>query len=281
MYKRYFLRIAYDGTNYHGWQNQPNGITVQEVIEKWLAKILHVPRVVTTGCGRTDAGVHAKDFYLHFNPEVEELDIEQTMFRLGHVLPKDIAAYDLFPVHENAHTRFDAVERSYEYHMHYVRSPFYKDFSTYCNYRLDIDKMNEAAKYLIKHGDFASFSRTGGGQKTSICDVRAAYWEQNGERLIFHITADRFLRNMVRAVVGTLMDVGRNKITIEQFGEIVELADRNKAGDSARPEGLHLSKIVYPYIDENGYDIEKAVKSTTFSNFDRSGKNTIEEEKEE
>lgn len=265
MYKRYFIRIAYDGTNFHGWQRQPNGNTVQEEVEKWLSKILHVPRVVTTGCGRTDAGVHAKDFYFHCNPEQENIDVEELLFRMGHVLPKSIGIYEMFPVHENAHTRFDAVERSYEYHMHYKRSPFYRNFSTYCKSQLDFDLMNEACQHLIMKGDFAAFSRTGGGQKTSICDVRKAYWEQNGDRFVFHISADRFLRNMVRAVVGTLMDVGNKKITIDDFAQIIESGKRSLAGDSARPEGLHLSKIVYPYITEQGYDITKAEKSTTFS----------------
>ncbi len=254
MYQRYFMRIAYDGSVFHGWQRQPNAETVQEVIEKWLAKILHLPRVITTGCGRTDTGVHAKDFYLHFNPEVENLDIQDLLYKLGHVLPKEIAVYDLFPVHDMAHARYDATERSYEYHMHYKRNPFIKSFSTYCAYPLDVAKMNDAAQLLIKKGDFGAFSRMGGGQKTNICDVRSAYWEDNGERLVFHITADRFLRNMVRAVVGTLMDVGTGKISKEEFRQIILSEDRNKAGDSARPEGLHLAKIIYPYINDGVYD---------------------------
>lgn len=254
MYQRYFIRLAYDGTGFHGWQRQTCKNTVQDEMEMWLAKILRLPRVITTGCGRTDSGVHAKDFYMHFNPEVDEVDIDLLMFRLGHVLPKAISVYEMFPVHDNAHARYDAIERSYEYHMHYVRRPFYRHFSTYCSTPLDFDKMNEACSLLIKQGDFGAFSRTGGGQKTTICDVRKAYWVQNGDQFTFHITADRFLRNMVRAVVGTLMDVGRGKTSFEQFAEIIEMADRNKAGDSARPEGLFLSKIVYPYITENGYD---------------------------
>lgn len=260
MYQRYFLRIAYDGTPYHGWQRQPNGNTVQQEIENALARILRLPRVVTTGCGRTDAGVHAKDFYLHFDPELRNMDVQDTMFKLGHVLPKDISAYELFPVHSRAHTRFDAVERSYEYQLTFRRNPFTRFHTTFFRYELDVDLMNKAAEMLVFHGDFASFSKTGGGQKTTICDVRKAYWEEIDNGLIFHIRADRFLRNMIRAVVGTMTDLGRGKITLEEFKEILDSRDRTRAGDSAKPEGLALSKIVYPYINEHGYDTDLAAE---------------------
>lgn len=253
MFQRYFLRIAYDGSAFHGWQRQPNAISVQEVLEMWIKRILHLQYLATTGCGRTDTGVHAKDFYLHLNPEKDHIDIEDLMYKLGHVLPKEIAVYDMFPVHDTAHTRFDASERAYEYHIHYVRNPFIKSFSTYWPHALDMDKMNEACQYLIKKGDFAAFSRTGGGQKTTICDVRAAYWEQKDNGLVFHIRADRFLRNMVRALVGTLTEVGRGRMSIEQFQDVVLSCNRSMAGDSARPEGLHLSEIVYPYIQNGKY----------------------------
>jgi tRNA pseudouridine38-40 synthase len=257
MYQRYFLRIAYDGSAFHGWQRQPNAVSVQEVLEMWIKRILHLPFLATTGCGRTDTGVHAKDFYLHLNPEKDNIDVEDLLYKLGHVLPKDIAVYDMFPVHPTAHTRFDASERAYEYHLHYRRDPFIKSFSTYCKYTLDIDKMNEACSYLIKTGDFAAFSRTGGGQKTTICDVRAAYWEPKENGAVFHIRADRFLRNMVRAIVGTMMEVGRGKMSIEEFEEVVLSCSRVNAGDSARPEGLHLSEISYPYIINGKYHPEK------------------------
>ncbi len=254
MYQRYFLRIAYDGTEYHGWQRQPNGNTVQEEVEKWLCRVLHLPRVITTGCGRTDAGVHAKDFYLHFNPEIEELiPREEFLFKLGNAMPKDIAVYDFFAVHPNAHTRFDAVERSYEYHLHLKRNPFNRLYSTHCFYKLDFEKMNEAAKLLIFKGDFAAFSRTGGGQRTTICDVRRAEWQETEMGFVFHISADRFLRNMVRAVVGTLAEVGKGRMTLEEFKTVIDSGQRTLAGDSMRPEGLHLSKVLYPYIRDGRY----------------------------
>lgn len=260
MYQRYFLRIAYDGTKYHGWQRQPNGHSVQQEIENALARILRLPRVVTTGCGRTDAGVHAQDYYLHFDPEMHGMDTQDTLFKLGHVLNKDVSPLELFPVHSMAHTRYDAIEREYEYHVHLKRNPFVRLHSTYFHKSLDVDLMNEAAQYLIFQGDFGSFSKAGGGQKTNICDVRSAIWTQQGDRLIFRITADRFLRNMIRAVVGTMFDVGQGKITPEDFKAIIDSQDRNQAGDSARPEGLRLSRIKYAYINENGYCPELAAR---------------------
>lgn len=259
MFQRYFIRIAYDGSAFHGWQRQPNAETVQGVMEGWLGRILHLPRVITTGCGRTDTGVHARDFYFHFDPEKEEIDIPDLLYKLGHVLPKEIAVYDMFPVHSKAHARYDAVERAYEYHFHYTRNPFIKSFSTYCPHVLDTEIMNEAAKYLVKQGDFAAFSRTGGGQKTTICDVREALWEEKENGVVFHIRANRFLRNMVRAVVGTMVDVGRGKMSVKEFEKVVLSASRTNAGDSARPEGLHLTEIIYPYISDGKYMPEKRV----------------------
>lgn len=245
-WKRYFMHISYDGTNYHGWQRQLNSHSVQEEIEAALRKLLRQERVVSVGCGRTDAGVHARTFYLHFNVSNDAINMDEVFFKLNLMLPKDIGLCRIWRVHDKAHARFDASERSYEYHINQVRDPFIQRFSTYYPWKLDAEKMNEAASHLLLHTDFAAFCKTGGGQKTTICDLRKAEWEVNGDRLVFHVTADRFLRNMVRALVGSMIDVGRGRISIAQFDEIIESRQRVKAGDSVPPQGLHLTRIIYP-----------------------------------
>ncbi|MFN5295141.1 MAG: tRNA pseudouridine(38-40) synthase TruA [Flavobacteriales bacterium] len=246
LWKRYFMHISYDGTNYHGWQRQLNSHSVQEEIEGALRKLLRQERVVSVGCGRTDSGVHARDFYLHFNAEKPIENKADIFFKLNMLLPKDIGLYGLWQVDYLAHARFDANERSYEYHIHQKRDPFIERFSTFYPWELDVPKMNEAAQLMLNYSDFAAFCKTGGGQKTTLCDLRKAYWVQDDYKLVFHITADRFLRNMVRAVVGTLIEVGRGKITLEQFQAIVEGGKRTKAGESVPPQGLHLTRINYP-----------------------------------
>jgi tRNA pseudouridine38-40 synthase len=246
MWKRYFLHISYDGTNYHGWQRQLNANTIQEEIEGALRKLLRQEKVITVGCGRTDAGVHARDFYLHFNAENPILNKEEIMFKLNLMLPKDIGLFGMWQVDYLAHARFNANERSYEYHIHQKRDPFIERFSTFYPWPLDLAKMNEAAALLLNYHDFAAFCKSGGGQKTTLCDLRRAHWVQDDYKLVFHITADRFLRNMVRAVVGTLLEVGRGKLTLEQFITIVKGGKRMQAGQSAPPQGLHLTQIRYP-----------------------------------
>ncbi len=247
--KRYFMHISYDGTNYSGWQRQLNSHSIQAEVEAALCKILRQERVPTTGCGRTDAGVHARNFYFHFNTERPIENMKDIYFKLNMMLPQDIGLFKLWEVHDKAHTRFDATERSYEYHIHQVRDPFVKDFSWFCPWPLDVEKMNDAASILMNYRDFASFCKTKGAQKTTFCDVRKAYWVQNGSKLVFHITADRFLRNMVRAIVGTLLDIGKGKMTKEQFAAIIEGHSRTLASESAKARGLHLTEIKYPYID--------------------------------
>lgn len=246
MWKRYFLHISYDGTNYHGWQRQLNGHSVQEEIESALRKLLRQERVVSVGCGRTDAGVHAREFFLHFNAEKPIDKPEEIFFKLNLMLPKDIGVYRLWQVDYLAHARFDANERSYEYHIHQKRDPFAQRFSTFYPWPLDVAKMNAAALLLLRYKDFAAFCKSGGGQKTTLCDVRHAQWVVDGSKLVFHITADRFLRNMVRAIVGTLVDVGRGRISVEQFVSIIESGKRPKAGESVPAQGLHLTRICYP-----------------------------------
>ena len=245
---RYFLRFAYDGTAFHGSQRQPNGVTVQETMEQALALIFR-EEVQLTFAGRTDAGVHAHEMYAHFNIGDEEMrrEGERLVFRLNGILPDSIAIFDIYPVKENAHARFDAVRRTYEYHIIDHKDPFLCKQATRVRPGLDFAAMNESAKLLIGKQDFASFCRTNTEVKTTICDLKQAEWKEldNGHA-VFTISADRFLRNMVRAVVGTLFEVGRSKITKEQFAEVITQHNRCAAGDSAPAEGLFLTHIEYP-----------------------------------
>jgi tRNA pseudouridine38-40 synthase len=254
LWPRYFLSLSYDGSAFHGWQRQPNAISVQEVLEGALCKILRQEKVISVGCGRTDTGVHATAFYSHFNAFEEIVDTEQTIFRLNQILPHGIAIHDLFKVGDKDHTRFDATERGYHYYLHSKKDPFLYGRSMFYPYELDFEKMNQAAQLLVFKGDFSSFCKSGGGQKTNICDVRKAEWSQVGEhQWVFHIVADRFLRNMVRAVVGTLIEVGRGKISVEGMKEIIALQKRGAAGDSVHACGLYLTTVNYPYIKNKQY----------------------------
>ena len=245
---RYFLRFAYDGTAFHGSQRQPNGVTVQETMEQALALIFR-EEVQLTFAGRTDAGVHAHEMYAHFDIGDEEMrqEGERLVFRLNGILPDSIAIFDIYPVKENAHARFDAVRRTYEYHIIDHKDPFLCKQATRVRPGLDFAAMNESAKLLIGKQDFASFCRTNTDVKTTICDLKQAEWKEldNGHA-VFTISADRFLRNMVRAVVGTLFEVGRSKMTKEQFAEVITQHNRCAAGDSAPAEGLFLTHIEYP-----------------------------------
>jgi len=249
IWPRYFMHISYDGTNYNGWQRQLNGKSIQAEIEGALSKLLRVERVVTIGCGRTDSGVHARNFYLHFTIAKEIENIDDVFFKLNMMLPFDLGLYKLWQVHDKAHARFDATERSYEYHIHRVRDPFVHQFSTFFPWPLDLEIMQKGAAKLLEYKDFASFCKSRGGQRTTICDLRTAYWEILPDKLIFHITANRFLRNMVRAIVGTLLDLGRGRITLDEFVKVIEGKKRANAGDSAKPQGLHLTEVKYPFID--------------------------------
>lgn len=244
--QRYFLKIAYNGTNYHGWQVQPNAISVQEELEKAISTLLRVDRVATTGCGRTDAGVHAREFYLHFDLEVAPP--ENFVFRLNRFLPSGITVYELIKVEPEQHTRFDASSRTYEYHIHQYKDSFKDNLSAFIAGDLDVDAMNKAAAILLDYHDFASFCKANGNNKTTICDVRVAEWSTNGTALCFTITADRFLRNMVRAVVGTLLEVGQGKMKPEGMHDVLKDKDRGSAGVSVPACGLYLTKITYPYI---------------------------------
>lgn len=242
--KRYFLELAYKGTNYHGWQVQANSYTVQEEINKALSLILRCP-IETMGSGRTDTGVHARQQYLHFDIS-SVLNADDLLKRLNSVLPKDIAVYNLREVNRDAHARFSALSRSYKYYIALRKIPFEESLSWQCFRKLDLQKMNEASGILLTYRDFECFSRVKTEVNNFDCEIKEAFWEQNEEHLIFHITANRFLRGMVRAIVGTMVEIGAGKLDIEGFRSIIESKNRGKAGVSAPPEGLYLSSVIYP-----------------------------------
>lgn len=245
---RYFIRFAYDGTNFHGSQSQPNGVTVQETMEQALALIFR-ESVPLTFAGRTDAGVHAREMYAHFDLPlgVDTSIIHNLAFRLNGILPDTIAIYDILPVIDEAHARFSATRRTYEYHVIDHKDPFLLPYATRLRTPLNYAAMNEAALYLIGRQDFASFCRTHTDVKTTICNLTQAQWREVGDgHAIFTITADRFLRNMVRAVVGTLFLVGQGKMNKEQFAQVINQHQRSAAGDSAPAQGLYLTRIDYP-----------------------------------
>jgi tRNA pseudouridine38-40 synthase len=250
---RYFLKISYDGTAYVGWQIQPNGLSVQELTEKALS-LTFSERVPITGAGRTDAGVHARVMFAHFDldRELSAAEIEQTIWKMNNMLPSDIAIKDIIPVQQDAHARFDAVWRTYEYHILSRKNPFRERFAWYWQGSLDLDEMNRAAAYLVGRQDFQCFSKVHTEVNNYFCEVTAAQWHRDDESLVFTITANRFLRNMVRAVVGTLYDVGRGKISPEDLPAIIGSHDRSRAGSSVPAKGLALTRITYPYIHHSG-----------------------------
>jgi tRNA pseudouridine38-40 synthase len=243
---RYFLEIAYDGTQFHGWQIQLNAHSVQAALQQALA-LYYRHSIETTGCGRTDTGVHSTSYFLHFDLPKEIEDINKDIYKLNGLLPSDIGVLSLREVQPNAHARFDAQIRKYQYHIHSHKDPFLENRSMQSHYALDIAKMNEACNLLLKTEDFASFCKSGSDAKTTICHLQEARWEQNGHQLIFHIAADRFLRNMVRAVVGTLVDVGRDKISITEFQNAVAAKKRSAAGKSVDACGLYLTEVAYDW----------------------------------
>lgn len=245
MAQRYFLQLSYKGTNYHGWQIQPNAISVQEVMEKALSTILR-ENISVVGAGRTDTGVHASFFMLHFDSKKNKLDQTNLVYKLNRFLPSDIAVSKIFRVNNDAHARFSAVSRTYRYYISTEKNPFRTEMSYQYTVSLDVEKMNEASRLLFNYEDFTSFSRLHTDVKTNNCKIYQAEWNRDEDILVFTIKADRFLRNMVRAIVGTLLEVGRGKLSGKEFREIIEKKDRGFAGASAPPEGLFLSHIEYP-----------------------------------
>ncbi len=241
---RYFVELSYNGKNYHGWQKQPNSISVQQLVENTLSNVIRKD-ITIVGCGRTDAGVHASQFFLHFDME-EELDTENLIFKLNSCLPTDIAIYRVFSVSDKDHARFSAVFRSYEYRIFLKKNPFFTDTSWQVyNQNYDLKKMNEAAKILFEYTNFKCFSRSRTDVKTYNCKIMRAEWIQDNDVFVFHIKADRFLRNMVRAIVGTLLQIGQHKITLQDFRRIIESEDRTQAGASAKAKGLFLTEVGY------------------------------------
>jgi tRNA pseudouridine38-40 synthase len=245
---RYFLKLTYDGTAYCGWQLQPNGNTIQAELEKAMSIVFGQPLQVT-GAGRTDTGVHAREMFAHFDLERELApeEIRQALYKLNNLLPSDIAVHDLISVAPVAHARFDAVSRTYEYHILTRKDPFKERFAWYWQGMLDVEAMNRAAVHLFGVHDFQCFSKVHTDVSNFICDVQEAYWREYDGELVFTITANRFLRNMVRAVVGTMFDIGREKLQIADMERIIKSRSRGEAGSSAPAKGLSLVKIVYPY----------------------------------
>lgn len=242
---RYFAYLSYRGTAYHGWQRQPNGLSVQQVLEDALSLMLR-QTIAITAAGRTDAGVHASLMVAHFDTEDSIPDVASLIGRLNNYLPKDIAISKIVPVQQDAHARFDATSREYEYRTIDYKSPFLEGLVTRLPKGLDYSLMNEAAQTLLGRHDFASFCKVHTDVKTTFCTVTRAEWTERDSMHIFTIRADRFLRNMVRAVVGTLLEVGKHRIDIEQFKQIVAEQNRCAAGESAPAAGLYLTDITYP-----------------------------------
>ena len=246
---RYFIFFGYDGTNYHGWQIQPNANSVQQELQRALSILLRKDMEVV-GAGRTDTGVHARHMAAHFDTDRIPMEPDQLVYRLNRILPRDIAVYEVREVAPEMHARFSAISRTYHYYIHTRKDPFERHYSLQMNYPLNFEKMNEAAQHFLHHEDYAAFCKAGGDNKTTICHVTAARWIQTSPTTwYFEITANRFLRNMVRAVVGTLIDVGREKITMEQFLDILHNGSRSDAGESMPGNALFLEEVGYDFKD--------------------------------
>lgn len=256
---RYFLEITFNGTSFHGWQIQPNAVSVQAVIEKALSTVLGHETTIT-GAGRTDSGVHARQMFAHFDTNREIKDKNRFLLSINSLSGKDILIKDFFRVNDNFHARFDAVKRTYKYYVAFLKNPFLRNYTWQTNSFLDIDVMNQCAETLIGTHDFTSFAKLHSDAKTNICSVTKAEWKpikddkeaydfigdiDNG--IVFTISADRFLRNMVRAIVGTLIEAGRGKLSVEGFRDVILQQNRCVAGVSMPAQGLFLWEILYNY----------------------------------
>jgi tRNA pseudouridine38-40 synthase len=241
---RYFIQLSYNGSTYHGWQNQPNAVSVQEVLEKGLTTLLN-QEISIMGAGRTDAGVHATEMFAHFETD-GFFNSNDLIFKLNSFLPKDIAIQDIFKVKSEAHSRFDALSRTYLYRISLDKSPFNFDAAYFVKQSLNVDLMNEASKVLLTYKDFQCFSKSQTDVKTYHCDIMEAEWFFKENELHFVIKANRFLRNMVRAIVGTMINVGIGKLTIEDVHAIIQSKNRSEAGFSVPAHGLYLTNIAYP-----------------------------------
>lgn len=244
---RYFIKLAYNGTSFFGWQRQPEQVSVQEVLENAVSLLLR-SEIALTGCGRTDTGVHALQYFAHFDYEMTltEVERERLAFKLNAFLPREIVIFNIYAMPNDAHARFDAVARTYHYHIHLEKDPFAFHFSHRVHETLNVEQMNEAAGILLKTTDFTSFSKVNTQVNNFNCKVTEARWIAEGNRLRFEITADRFLRNMVRAIVGTLLDVGRGKMSLEDFCKSIERKNRSATGSSVPAHALFLENVRYP-----------------------------------
>ncbi|MBE5032980.1 tRNA pseudouridine(38-40) synthase TruA [Gallalistipes aquisgranensis] len=242
---RYFLELSYKGTAYNGWQRQPDAPSVQQTVETALSTLLRTS-VGIVGAGRTDTGVHAAYYVAHFDTVSEIEDTARFCYHLNALMPADIAAGTVTRVADGAHARFDALQREYFYRIVPFKDPFRTETAWLYSVPLDVERMNEAAALLMHYEDFTTFSKLHSNNRTSICRIFGAEWAGRGDELVFTIRADRFLRNMVRSIVGTLVDVGRGKLTVESFGDAVESRDRSRASGSAPAQGLFLSDVLYP-----------------------------------
>lgn len=258
---RYFLQLSYNGTRYNGWQTQPNARAVQQVLDESL-RTLFQTEINTVGSGRTDTGVHAQEQFVHLDLPFQ-VDPEETVFRLNKLLPKDIALHRIYEVGPEAHARFDAVARTYEYRICLQKNPFLAEFAYYLSRKPNLEKMNEAASLLLGYQDFTAFSKVKGDTSHYNCHLYAACWKQENDRLIFTIKANRFLRGMVRLIVGTLLSVGKDKISVSDFGEILKSQNRSKASGAAPAEGLFLTEVAYP---ENYFGTQKELFYSQISN---------------
>ncbi|MCO6499935.1 MAG: tRNA pseudouridine(38-40) synthase TruA [Vicingus serpentipes] len=242
--KRYFIEIAYNGANYHGWQIQNNANSIQKEINNALSTILQKD-IMVCGAGRTDTGVHAKQLFAHFDTDTK-LDLKKILFKLNSILPNDISCQNIFIVSPAAHARFSATARTYEYRITQQKNPFLKDVAYYFPHKLDVVAMNQAAEEIMKYTDFSCFSKSKTDSFTNDCTIKKAIWKEVDNQLIFTITANRFLRNMVRAIVGTLLNVGQHKIELNDIPKIINSKNRSNAGRSVPANGLTLTKITYP-----------------------------------
>lgn len=246
---RYFIQLSFEGTHYHGWQVQNNANSIQAELQKALSTILRLP-IEVTGAGRTDTGVHAKQMFAHFDIANAPDDLEKLVFKVNSILPQDIAIQSIFDVPTDFHARFTATARSYEYHLHQTKNPF-KQHSYYFNRELSVDKMNQAAQLLLNYTDFSAFSKSNTQTFTNDCIIYNAVWEITDDGLVFHISANRFLRNMVRAIVGTLLEIGVGKYEVDAIHSIILSKSRSEAGTSVPACGLYLTRVEYPFPSIN------------------------------
>ena len=243
---RFFFEIAYNGSAYHGWQKQKNAISLQEVISQKIQQFFNDPKLEIVGCGRTDAGVNARQFFFHIDLNKHELST--AIFHLNNMLPRDIAILSIHQVDDQCHARFDATSRTYRYYIHTQKNPFLNACSLQVKKDLDLMAMNKACSYFLGEHDFTSFSKLHTDVKTNLCTVTSIGWSRVSDQLVFEISANRFLRNMVRAIVGTMLEVGSQKILPEKLATIIKAKDRNVAGFSVAANGLFLEEVVYPFI---------------------------------